>query len=145
MAVSVEPVTVETSVVLALLIDATADADEGADVVKIDCAGVFDGYNGSTRGVRIAPHFVAVDSDKPVMEFVRSVIHQADVADDDAPRAVDVDSPKRLDGKGGKPIAIEFRVHPVFLGDKENAIVGSNDTGGHAGRTNVLDDTQCLL
>jgi hypothetical protein len=145
MAVSVEPVTVETGVVLAFLLDATADADEGTDVLKIDCAGVFYGYYDSTRSVRITPHFVAVDSDKPMMEFVRSIVHEADVADDDAPRSVDVDVPEGFNSKAGKPIAVECTVHPISFGDKESAIVRLNDTGGHVGSITVLGHTGCLL
>jgi hypothetical protein len=115
--------------VFALLLGATANADKGTDVLRIDCAGVLDGYDDSARWVRIAPHFVAVDPDKPVMKLVRTVIYQADISNDDTPRSVDVDAPKGLDGEGGKTIAVECRMHPVFLRDKENAIAGLDDAG----------------
>lgn len=100
---------------------------------------------GKKRCRQANPHFVTVDSDKPVMEFVRTVVHEANVADDDTARAVDVDAPEGFDGEGGKPIAVEFSMHPVFLRDKGNAVAGLNDTSGHAGRVNVLDDAGCLL
>lgn len=89
-----EPVTVQTGLVLARLLGATANTDKGTDVLRIDCAGVLDGYDDSARWVRIAPHFVAVDPDKPVMKLVRTVIYQADTSNDDTRRSVDVDPPK---------------------------------------------------
>jgi hypothetical protein len=144
-AVSVEPVTVQTGSVLALWLGATANADKGTDVLRIDCPGVLDGYNDSAGWVRIAPHFVAVDPDKPVMKLVRTVIYQADISNDDTPRSVDVDAPKGFDGEGAKATAVECRMHPVFLRDKENAIAGLDDTGGHGRRINVLDGAGCLL
>ena len=143
--INVVPATVDTGVVVVLLLYATANTDEGTDILKIDCAGVLDGCNGPARGVGIAPHFPSIDSDKPVMKLVRTVVHQGDIADDNTPRAVNVDAPKGFDGKGGKPITIKCRVHPVFLRDKENSIARLDDTGGHSGRINVLDDTGCLL
>ena len=115
--VSLEPLTVKAELVLATLLDAIFNADERADILKIDCAGVFDRHDDSTRRVRIVPHFVTVDSDKAVMEFVRTVVDEANVADDDAPGTVDVGAPEGVDGKGGKPIVVECRVHPVFLRD----------------------------
>jgi hypothetical protein len=102
-AVSVEPVTVQTGLVLALLLGATANADKGTDVRRIVCAGVLDGYDDSARWVRIAPHFVAVDADKPVMKLVRTVIYQADISNDDTPRSVGVDAPKGSMVKGERP------------------------------------------
>lgn len=143
--VSTKPATVEAQLVLATLLDAAANADERADILSIDCAGVFDRHNDSTGGVRIAPHFVTVESDKPMMEFVRTVVHEANVADDDPPRAVDVDAPEGVDSKWGKPEAVECRMHPVFLRDEENAFAGFNDTGGHSSYVEVLDDTGRLL
>lgn len=140
-----EPVTVEACTVLALLLDAAADADKGTDLLRVDCASVIDGHNDSARGISIAPHSVAVDSDKRVMELVRTVVHQRNIADDDPSRTIDVDAPKALDGEGGKPITIECRVHPVFLRDKENTVAGLDDAGRHSGRINVLDDAGCLL
>ena len=119
-----EPVTVQTGLVLARLLGATANTDKGTDVLRIDCAGVLDGYDDSARWVRIAPHFVAVDPDKPVMKLVRTVIYQADISNDDTPRSVDVDAPKGFDGEGGKAIAVECTMHPVFLRDKENGHCG---------------------
>jgi hypothetical protein len=73
--ISLEPVTAVTGSVIVHLLHATPNADEGTDVLKIYCAGVLDGYNDSTRRVCIAPHSFAVDADKPVVEFVRSVVH----------------------------------------------------------------------
>lgn len=143
--VGVEPATIETGVMVALLLEATAHADEGADVLKIHCARVFDRYNDSASGVRIAPQIVAIDSNKPVVEFVRTVVHQANISHDDTPGAVDVHTPKGFDGKGGKPIAVERRVHPVFLRDKENAIAGVDDTSRQGGRINVLYHTGRLV
>jgi hypothetical protein len=140
----VQPVTVRTGLVLAFLLGATVNADKGTDALRIDCAGVLDGYDDSARWVRIAPHFVAVDPDKPVMKHVRTVIYQADISNDDTPSSVDVDAPKGFDGEGGKAIAVECTMHPLFLRDKENAIAGLDNTGGH-GRRNVLDDAGCLL
>jgi len=138
-------VTALTGVVLSHLLYATANADEGTDVLRIDRARVLDGYDDSAKGVRIAPHLLAVDTDEPVVELVWAVVHQGDIADNNMPSAVDVDAPKGFDGKGGKPIAVACRMHPVFFGDKESAISGLDNTGGHGRRINVLDDARCLF
>ena len=106
--IGLEPVTAVTGLVLAYLLHATANADKGTRVLRIYRAGVLDGYNDSAKRVCIAPHCVAVDADKPVVELVRTVVHQSDIADDDTPRAVDVDAPKGFDGKGG----MASRFHP---------------------------------
>lgn len=120
--VSTEPVTVGAGLVLTRLLDVTTKADEGAYVLRVQRARVLYRYNDSAGGVCIPPHFVAVDSHQPVMKFVRTVVHQRDIADNDASSTIDIDAPKGFDCKGGKPIAVECRVHPVLLRDKQNAI-----------------------
>ena len=93
--INLEPITAATGVILARLLHTTTNADEGTNVLSIYCAGVLDGYNDSAKRVCIAPHCFAVDADKPVVKLVRTVVHQSDIADDDTPRAVDVDAPIR--------------------------------------------------
>lgn len=140
-----EPVTAITRLVLAHLLHATANADERTNGLSIYCAGVLDGHNDSARRVCITPHCFVGDADKPVVELVRAIVHQGDIADYDAPRSVDVDATKGFDGKGRKPIAVECRVHPVLLRDKQHAIPRLNNTGGHGRRANVLDDAGRVL
>lgn len=111
---------------------------------EFDCARVL-GYNDSARWGRIAPHFLAVDADEPVVVLVRTVVIQGDIADDDTPRAVDVDAPKGLNGKSGKPVAVECGMHPVFFGDKKQGISGLDHTGGHGGRVGGQDGLQPQL
>lgn len=148
MGVNAEPLAVEASMVFALLLYTTADADEGGDVIifvpVIEGAGILERDDDLTRGIGVAPHAVTVDTDETVVEVIRAVIHKGDVADNDATRAVDVNGAKGIDGKRGETITIECRVHPVFLGDKESAIAGLNDASGHSGGINVLDDTRHL-
>ena len=138
-----KPVTFDTGVVFALLRYAAANADEGPDGLGIDCTGILDGYDHSAGRVRVAPHSVAADSDKAVMELVRTVVHKAHIADDDTAGAVNVDEANGFDGKSGKPIAVECGVHPVFFRDEQHAVAGMYNTGGHRRSVNVLDDAGC--
>jgi len=144
--VNAEPLAVEASMLFALLLYATADADEGANVLifvlVIEGAGIFEWDDDSTRGIGVAPHSVTVDADETVVEVIRTVIYKGDVADHDATRAVDINGAKGIDAKRGEPVTIECRVHPVFLRDKESSVAGLNDAGGHSGCIYVLDDTR---
>jgi hypothetical protein len=103
--VNAEPQAVEASMVFALLLYATAEADEGADVLifvpVIESAGILEWDDDSTRGIGVAPHAVAIDADETVVEVIRTVIYKGNVADNDATRAVDVNGAKGLDAKRG--------------------------------------------
>jgi len=105
--VSLEPLTAKAELVLATGLGARVNADERADILKIDCAGVFDRQDATER-VRIPPHFVRVDSDRAVIELVRTVLDEVSAADKDVPGAVDVDAPERIVGKGGKAINVSL-------------------------------------
>jgi hypothetical protein len=124
-AVGLEPLTTQTGFVLALLFEAASDANDGANVPKlipeIERAGVFDRNDDSTGGIRVTPLPAAVDSHEAVVKVVRPIVYPCDVTDYDPPRSVDIDIAERGDDEGSKPISIEVGIHPLLLGDIEDA------------------------
>jgi hypothetical protein len=88
---------------------------------------------------------VAIDAHESVVEVVKTVVNKGDVTYHNAPRAVDVDATKGLNPEAGEPIAVEGRVHPVFLGDVENVIVSLNYTGWHGRCVDILDHAKWRL
>jgi hypothetical protein len=52
-----------------------------------------------------------------VVKVARSVVHEGDFADNNAPTTVDVGPPKGLNGEGREPAAFKSGAHPVFLED----------------------------
>ncbi len=107
MGVNAEPQAVKASMVFALLLYATADADEGTDVIivvpVIEGAGILEWDDDSTRGIGVAPHAVTTDADETVVEVIRAVIYKRNVADNDATRAVDVNGAEGIDANAESP------------------------------------------
>jgi hypothetical protein len=146
--VGLEPLSVETGVVLALLLGATAHANKWAGVSRcirlIDGTRVLHRHDYAASRIRVSPHSVTIDSDEPVVKLIRSVVHECDITDDYPACAVDVDATKSFNCECGKAVSVESRVHPVFLGNVENPFARLNYASRHCERIDILDDTLCV-
>lgn len=138
-----------TLVIFSLLLDKTADAHQRPDILifilVIECAGIFNRDNDTALRVSVTPHLIMMNAHESVVEVVEAVVHHGDVAYHYTPGAVDVDTTKGLNPETGKPIAIEGRVHPVFLRDVQDPIVSLEYTGWHGHCVDIFYYARRLL
>jgi hypothetical protein len=138
-----KPSAIDTSSVIPLLLYTAAEADQRPDififVFVIEGAGIFKQDNDPTRRISVAPHLVAIDPHESVVEIVKTVIHEGDIANHNAPGAIDIDVTEGLNREAREPKAVEGRMHPVSPGDVEPVTASLDYAGWHGRRVNILN------
>ena len=126
MLVCQKPLPTHTTVIFTVLLDLASDAKKRADisvlVVVVQCARVVRRHNDLSRRISVAPPSVAFDSHEAMMKFIRSVVHERNVSNDDAASMIDVHTTKRQDRESSQTILIKIRVHPVTLGNEQSTV-----------------------